>query len=54
MRNLSLETKYFKTRSNDSFKAYKKQKLLQQIVWKGKIIIFRNLIMSFVTDNKNF
>ena len=58
MRRSELETKYFKLKTNDTLKAYKKQeKLLQQTVTKGKKerkIFFENLNLSFVDDNKTF
>ena len=55
MRSSSLETKYFKARSNDSFKAYKKHKNYSgRLCKKEKKEFFRNLNLSFVTVNKNF
>ena len=55
MRRSSLETKYFKTRSNDSIKAYKKHKnYCSRFYEKEKKEFLRNLNLSFVTDNKNF
>ena len=55
MRKSSLKIKYFKTRSNDSFKEYKKLKnICSKLYKKEKKEFFRNLNLSFVTDSKNF
>ena len=55
MRRLALETRYFKLKTNDTLKAYKKTgKLLQQTIQERKEKFLENLNLSFVVDNKNF
>ena len=52
MRASPLETKYFKTRSNDSFKGYEKHKsYCSRLYKKEKKEFNRKLNLSFVTDN---
>ena len=54
MRRSLLETKYFKTKNTNSFKAHEKRSFLQQFMQNGKEIFLRNLNLALVTDDKNF
>ena len=55
MRRSELETKYFKLKTNDTLKAYKKQKnYCSRLYKKERKKIFENLNLSFVADNKTF
>ena len=47
MRRLELETKYFKLKTKDNLKAYKKQKNYSRFLW-------RTLNLPFVANNKKF
>ena len=53
MRRSELETKYFKLKTNDTLKAYKKQKnYFTRLCKKERKRFFENLNLSFVVDNK--
>ena len=55
MRRYELETKYFKLKTNDTLKAYKKQKnYCSRLYKKERKKFFENLNLSFVVDNKKF
>ena len=55
MRRYKLETKYFKLKTNDTLKAYKKQKnYCSRLYKKERKKFFENLKLSFVVDNKKF
>ena len=53
MRRSELETKYFKLKTNDTLKSYKKQKTYCSRLYKKERKRFlENLNLSFVVDNK--
>ena len=55
MRRSELETKYFKLKTNDTLKAYRKQKnYCSRLYNKERKQFFENLNLSFIVDNKNF
>ena len=55
MRRSELETKYFKLKTNDTLKAYRKQKnYCSRLYKKERKQFFENLNLSFIVDNKNF
>ena len=55
MRRSELETKYFKLKTNDTLKVYKKQKnYCSRLYKKERKQFFENLDLSFIVDNKNF
>ena len=55
VRRLELKTKYFKLKSNDTLKAYKKQKnYCSRLCKKERKKFFENLNLSLVVDNKKF
>ena len=55
MRRYELETKYFKLKTNDTLKAYKKQKnYYSRLYKKERKKFFENLNLPFVVDNKKF
>ena len=55
MRRSELETKYFKLKTNDTLKAYRKHKnYCSRLYNKERKQFFENLNLSFIVDNKNF
>ena len=55
MRGSELETRYFKPKTNDSLKSYKREgKLLQQNIQKKREKLIEYLNLPFVVDNKKF
>ena len=53
MRRSELETKYFKLKTNDTLKAYKKQEsYCSRLYKKERKKFFENLNLSFVIENK--
>ena len=55
MRRSALETKYFKPKTNNTLKGYKKQKnYCSRLYKKERKKLFKNLHLSFVVDNKKF
>ena len=55
MRRYELETKYFKLKTNDTLKTYKKQKnYCSRLYKKERKKFFENLNLSFVADSKKF
>ena len=54
MRRSELETKYFKLKTNDTLKAYKKQKNYCSRLYKKEKNSSLEIWMSFVVDNTKF
>ena len=55
MRRSELEAKYFKQKTNETLKAYKKQKnYCSRLYKKERKKFFENLNLSFVVDNEKF
>ena len=55
MRRSELENKYFKLKTNDTLKAYEKQKSYCSRFWKKeRKNSFENLNLSFIIDNNKF
>ena len=55
MRRSNLQTKYFKTRTPESSKKYRKQKIFcSRLYKKERKTFFNNLKIPSITDNKTF